>query len=270
MTKGTSFTRGMRQGFGTGVQLYRDTQDNEVRQQVLKRQLDNEEADREIRRKGLKLQEERDLRDLDARQQGDIMASLRRQMDAEWARDPSNPEVRAREAVIRATNARAQIDEASVTGPGKPTEAQQHAANVRAWADELEKANADLIAAQQSGDQGRVMKAQGVVTAIQGMATKWAEKPTAEPEIDIEVPSDDGVSKMRMKVPQSQWTPQHPMWNKFNPQSSGSGPAMRPGASAPAGTTPTPAAIAYLRANPQLKAEFEAKYGPGSAAAALK
>lgn len=268
MNRSTSFAQGLNRGFDTGMGLYRAQQEDDMRQRALKQQLENDEADRQIRLRVLKMQEEKNLQDLDARQQAAIMDGLRRADDQAWGVDPRNPAVQARQAQTREAAARAALLEKEANT--KPlTDAEKYTVEARAWADEIARATVELQAAQQSGDQGQILKAQGILQGVQAGAQKWAEKPKDEPEVDIEIPSSDGFSKLKMKVPNSEFgtweNPEHKnhkIWQIFNPAAESG-----PGVTYP---VPPPAAIQMLRANPQMRTDFEAKYGPGSAAAALK
>lgn len=232
MTRGTSFARGLNTGFGTGVQLHRDSREETMRRDILKKQMEDAEADREIRRRGLKLQEEGQLHALDERQQRHHMEAIRREIEAKEKADPTNPENRYAQA--RAALAEAQADALNKSANEEPDDPlTRQAKGVQRFAQLYAGAQLEFEQAQQSGDPQRVLTAQLTMQGLQQLQQSLMKDQTSvDPLVEIEVPSEDGMGKMRLKVPQSQWGPQHPYYRLFAPQGGGA-PAPAAGQGGP-------------------------------------
>lgn len=274
MNNGTTFANALTQGFNTGVQLYRDDADAQLRREALKKQLDAQASESEMRRalekRRIEIDQQRandsgwEARSRDAQAWGDRadrlslqQLALRRQVEADaYARDPNNPH-------NKLANAQAGTQLAKpVTAIGAQV------AGMDEFADAMAKANAEhqeAQAAAQTGDptaQQRVVKAQMKLSGLSELGKTLLKQAKPTSIVKIRRKSDDDSTSEELEVPADQWNEQHPAWQRFNPA-----PAAPAAGKFP---TPPPAAIALLKSNPAMRAQFEAKYGPGSAAAALR
>ena len=246
-----------------GKQAYEDREKNEkLKQEILKRQIEGEEFDRQVRNKQMELAMRADRRaGMDA--VNCEMDRGQQQFDSMLDRSRTGRESDARLALIKQ-----QIAESSARGKmmgEKPTSPLgQQLQGIEDYSDQfaaaLEENQAALQALQnpvlqtnpaaQAAAQKRIVKAQIRLSALQQISANWGKDAGKEPMVDIEIPGEDGTSKLKMKVPQSQWNPNHPMWGKF------AGQTPTPGQPAPA-PAPRPAlapedqqALAWAKANP--------------------
>jgi hypothetical protein len=251
---------------------------NRVRRDALKRQVERDAIEDELRRKALKLQLEESAGRAADRDEDRALRreALKRQMEQQaWSFSPDNPANQLHSA--QAENARAhqrlaeQQAASLATKPQTPLSAQLQ--GLDEYVQAVSDATAELQTASGPAQQGdpaataRATRAQMKLTALQQfgqtMLQKWKpDKPASM--VKIKRMSEDGTTSEELEVPAEQWNDQHPAWGRFN---TAAAPAAASGQQFPA---PSPQAIEYLRANPALRAQFEQKYGPGSAAQYLR
>lgn len=234
--------------------------DAHLRRAMLKRQLQRDEEDAELRRAMLKLQQQEasdrtlDRQDATAvRREGLTLhqEGIKKQMEAAaWAQDPNNPANQERAARVNLLKAQTTATSAK---PATPLQGQIQTADEfsEAMAAALQD-NQRALAAAQAGDpngQTLALKAQLKLSALQAMGQQFMKGAKAEPEVDVEIagPIDEATgkstAKARIKVPQSQWNENHPLWHQV----------MKPAAAAakPALSTQDQQAAAWAKANPQ-------------------
>lgn len=262
-------------GLGSIAQARDYAEQQALQQAALKRQMERDASDEELRRAAIKIQEQQAIEAANDRRER-LTADqqrLKMQLDQQaWSFDPKNPANQLHSAQVAHIGAQtAALQSKPQTPLGATTQGIDEFS--AAMADAQEE-NAQALAFAQANPQHpeagrRLAKAQLKLAGLQEfsktMLQKW--KPETDHTIDLELPGAPGADgvpegKLRMKVPVSQWNDSHPMWSRFN------APAAAPvtGKFPP----PPPAAIALLKSNPAMRAQFEAKYGPGSAAAALR
>jgi len=217
-------------GLSAITQRNQSDADMDLRRAMLARQTANDSTDEEMRRKLLAIQQQQ-ADDTTSDRKDSVQErrdALKRQVDADtWAQNPQNPANIAHAAQAKLAGAQA---DAIVTKPQSPIGATVQ--GIDEFSDAMSKAfdeNQQALNALQANPQDPVArqaatKAQLKLSALseagKTMVQKW--KPQAEPDIDVEIPGpngDDGLpsGKLKMKVPLSQWNPQHPLWSKFNP-----------------------------------------------------
>lgn len=205
-----------------------------LHREARKRQLQQDEDAREINRRRVKLMEEqnnerrwdrlnRETAAFGAR--ADKLAAnqaaleVKRQMEERAAKESE-----ARRKLLEAQAA------AASAKPKTPIDGtvQGATAYADAMAEALE-ANQRALALAQSGDpagQAAVTKTQLRLAALQQVGNQLVKtaKPEPEPFVTVEIPGqadenapDKPRGKVSMKVPQSQWNEQHPLWKHFAP-----------------------------------------------------
>ena len=215
------------------------TRDEDLQKEILKKQIEAEAFDRQMRTKQMELAVTAD------RRAG--MEQVNREMDR-GARDFDNlinSSRRSRESDAQLALLKQQMEESSqrtkLMGEKPTTPLGQQLAGIEDFSDKfaaaLEENQAALQALQNpavntnpaamAAAQKRIVKAQVQLSALQQISTNWGKDAGKEPMVDIEIPGEDGTSKLRMKVPQSQWNQNHPLWSKF---AGGSQPAGQPAA----------------------------------------
>jgi hypothetical protein len=196
----------------------RRTKDENLRKQMLKRQIeqdklaeDERQFDRTMKTKQIEIAERGDKR-AGEKQTADLAMTaaeaIRREREVATREAATAAEVKLREAQATAVAAK----------PSSPVAAQLEGVedfsnNFAAALQENQAAMAE--AAQLGTTTPRVLKAQIRLSALQQLSESWKKNAAKEPTVDLSFPGEDGVSKMTMKVPQSQWNQSHPMWGRF-------------------------------------------------------
>ncbi|HWA07915.1 MAG TPA: hypothetical protein VG838_00460 [Opitutaceae bacterium] len=188
--------------------------DAALRKAMLARQVQQDQLDNELKKKQLDLESTKVAQVTDPTTP-DNQLTAARVAAAKQALDPTAPDnvLKAKQALEAEARGRAADAQASAVAakPVIPEQAQFE------WLRGLrQQSQAALLAAQQKGDQQGIVSAQGDLDWANKAFDKYLGKAGVEPTVNIEMPSDDGLSKVTMKVPQSQWNPSHPMWSKFN------------------------------------------------------
>jgi hypothetical protein len=229
--------RGLRAGLG-------DLRESKLRKEMAKRQIeqdklaeDDRKFDRAMKTKQIELAQNADRRagmaavnaDMDrgAAQSAKLIDDARRERESD-----------ARIGLLRAQTA------ATSAKPTSPVAAQlagidDFANNFASALDENQAALAGLQdptlqadPAAMKGAQLRALKGQIRLSALQQMSEGWTKNAQKEPTVDLTFPGEDGVSSMKMRIPQSQWNESNPMWGKF--MGGGTTPTAPAGGSPPA------------------------------------
>jgi hypothetical protein len=200
-------------GYFHGRRAHEDrAEEKAVRDAMLKRQLERDAAadeqaafDREVKKKQIELAANADRR-------------AHTKLIDENLRGAAEDVERAIEQARRASESGARVDllkaqtQATLAKPTVPPSPEE--TKMQGWMRMREAALTQLKQAQQSGDPAALAVAQEDYQFVQQMRQNWL-KEQKEPLVQLEFPGEDGVSKMKLAVPQSQWNEQHPMWAKF-------------------------------------------------------
>jgi len=230
------------------------TKEDKLRKEMLKRQVeqdklaeDERQFNRTMRTKQIEMAERGEKREtsklLDEQTRG-AMDDVLKQIEA----TRRGQETAARVDLLKAQSA------AVAAKPPSPVAAQlagveDFSNNFAAALQENQDAMAE--AAKLGTTTPRVLKAQIRLSALQQLSESWKKNAEKEPTVDLEFPGEDGVSKMKMKVPQSQWNQNHPMWSKF--ATGGSPSTSTPTGAAPAApalSAQDQQALQWAKANP--------------------
>ncbi len=201
----------------------------QLQRDALRRRFEQEETETQLRRDALRFQEEQATLGaadrLTAREQAKQRLEMEVQAQA-WNFNPQNPANQMRTAQQGLVTAQAAAIASKPQSPlAATTQGIEEFSDAMAAAVQENQQAMTFVQANPGNleAQHRVTKAQLKLSGLQEfsktMLSKW--KPQNEPEVDIELPGplgEDGTpsGKLRMKVPQSQWNEQHPMWGKFN------------------------------------------------------
>ena len=140
------------------------------------------------------------------------------------ALDPTTPENQLKLA-------QAQQAQAQALAVGQKPQAQEEG-QFNFLRNSRNQAQAALLAAQQSGDPQAIASAQSDLDWVGKAFDKMLGKAGPQP-IDLELPSADGLGKIKTQIQPDQWGPQHPLWQRFNDPTGGLKVAPKP-APAPA------------------------------------
>lgn len=214
-------------GIGAWGAGERRTKEEKLRQAMLKRQIEQDKLaeddrafDRAMKAKQIELAERGDKR-ADTKLASEAADTARAAVLAEAEAGRRATETAARVKLLDAQTT------ATAAKPASPVAAQlagveDFANNFAAALEENQAALTEIQNPQLQTNpdafkaaQGRVLKAQIRLSALQQLSESWKKNAEHEPTVDLEFPGEDGVSKMKLKVPQSQWNTNHPMWGRF-------------------------------------------------------
>jgi hypothetical protein len=215
----------LNQGISSLARGMEAREEKKLREAMLKRQIardakddEGRAFDRDMRNKQIELAASADRRagrkDMDENMRG---AAADVQREIENLR--KGQETAARVDLLKA--------QAGAVGQPKPQEPGPDQKRMMDWMNMRSAAMQRLQQAQKSGDPAAIAMAKEDYEFVQETRQNWL-KQQKEPTVDLEFPGEDGVSKMTMKVPQSQWNEKHPMFNKFAGTVQPTTPAAQP------------------------------------------